>query len=97
METPALSLLMGGYFHQDWYDEHQDEWANIGEFLTSEPIAVHLPAEIELVLEAMPTDEQVEAYLAGLGSCYVADPAGDGYRDWLTRLSLRAKETLGQA
>jgi hypothetical protein len=92
MDTPALKLLMGGYFHQDWYDENQDEWANVDEFLASEPLAVQLPAEIARVLEAMPTDEQVKTYLAGLGSCYVAD--SDGYRPWLRRIAERVQQGL---
>jgi hypothetical protein len=44
------------------------------------------------VLEAMPKDEQVQAYLAGVGSCYVAD--SDGYRRWLRRIAERVQQRL---
>ena len=96
METPALAQLMGAYFHQDWYEEHHDEWANLDDFLEGESLAPRLPDEVEHVLATFDDDEEIGEYLWSIGSYYVPDPAAGGYRGWLTEIAKRARERLGQ-
>jgi hypothetical protein len=91
METPALRLLMAAYFHLDWYDEHQDEWANLNDFLTSESLAAQLPADIDRVLNSFASDDEVHRYLDSLGSCYIAEAERGGYRAWLQEIARRAR------
>ena len=92
METPALRLLMAAYFHLDWYDEHQDEWANLNDFLTGESLAAQLPTDIDNVLIAFESDDEVHRFLDSLGSCYVAEQGE--YRAWLQEVARRARAHL---
>ncbi|MBA8804755.1 hypothetical protein FB382_003046 [Nocardioides ginsengisegetis] len=94
MHTPALEHLVGAYFHQDWYTEHEDEWLTLRDFLEGEPhLAPLLPGEIKQLLIAMPSEADIEAHLSALGSCYTVDP-GTTYRDWLVEVAARTEEYL---
>ena len=97
MNTPALAQLMGAYFHQDWYDEHQDEWATLRDFLDGEPqLLPLLPGEIDRVLSEHPTDDQVRDVLLDLGSCYTTTDAEGGYRGWLREIARRVRARLAE-
>ena len=94
MRTPALRLLLGAYFHQDWFDEFADEAAVVDAFVRGEPhLRPQLRAEIDELLET--TDEPgIRAHLDSLGCEYV--PSEElGYRGWLAQISdhLRAATT----
>ena len=95
MNTPALDLLLGAYFHQDWYEEHQDEWMTLDDFLDGEPAAARLlPAEIALVLAGYGDDAALGAYLRSRGSFYTTE-AGETYSAWLTEIARRVQAATG--
>ena len=97
MQTPSLEHLMSAYFHQDWYEEHGDEWANLQDFVEGEPeLAPRLPIEIEQVLAHLPTDDRVDAYLRSLGSYYTTTPEEGGYRGFLQEIARRVQTALAR-
>ena len=97
MHTPALDNLLGAYFHQDWFDEHADEWATLDDFIEGEPrLAPLLPREIDQVLDEMPTEDEVDTFLRSLGSCYTTTREEGGYRGWLVEIARRVAAATGQ-
>ena len=91
MDTPALRQLVAAYYHPDWYLEHEDEWANLQDFLVGEPLAAQLPADVDVVLAAFKTDEEISLYLEELGSYYIPAEEQGGCRAWLQEVSRRAQ------
>lgn len=94
MDKPeALDHLMGAYFHQDWVDDHPDEWAVLAAFERDEPdLAAKLPSEIDRVLEQFPTESELENYLVRvLGGDFNAAYDGGTYRGWLTEMAIRVR------
>lgn len=97
MEAPALENLLGAYFHQDWFDEHGDEWATLEDFIEGEPqLAPLLPREIDRVLDEILTEDAVASFLRSLGSCYTTTLEEGGHRGWLAEVSLRVAVATGQ-
>lgn len=90
--VPALTHLMGAYFHQDW-DLDGDEWDVVDLFIRQEPrSATALPADIDETLAAFPSEADLRAFILDeLGGCYVADADGGTYREWLTRIAERVR------
>ena len=97
LDTPALRLLAGAYFHQDWMIDSNDEWAVLREFVDGEPhLAPDVPREVAEVLARFPTEGALEEYLRGLGSYYTTSPEEGGYRGWLIEIARRVSEGTGQ-
>jgi hypothetical protein len=94
METPMLRQLMGAYFHQDWFDEHDDEWATVDDFLAHEPGAVRVADEIDHVLGRAQSELEVREFLRSLGSHYTLEDDTGSYRTWLTQLAAYARKAL---
>jgi hypothetical protein len=92
METPMLEQLVGAYFHPDWADD-ADEDATVRQFLTEAPGSAGIAEEIDWVLAAMPTEDEVRTYLLELGSCYTPAAGEGGYRDWLRSIAARAADS----
>lgn len=90
MRTPALKLLLGAYFHQDWFDEFADEDAAVDAFVQGEPhLRGQVLAEIDDLLGSM-DEAQVAAYLDSIGCEYL--PAGGvGYRGWLEQIAAHVR------
>ena len=91
MDTPALRQLVAAYFHPDWHLEHEDEWANLQDFLAGEPLTAQLPADVDAVLAAFKTDDEIGRYLQELGSYYIPTQDQGGSRAWLQEVSRRAQ------
>jgi CdiI immunity protein len=90
MEKPeALDHLMGAYFHQDWVEDHPDEWDVLAAFEHDEPeLAAKLPSEIDRVLEQLRTEHELEHYVVRvLGGDFNAAYDGGTYRAWLTEIA----------
>lgn len=86
MRTPALKLLLGAYFHQDWFDEFADEDAAVDAFVQGEPhLSGQLQAEVEDLLGTM-DEEQLETYLDSIGCEYLPGEA-TGYRGWMGQIA----------
>ena len=98
MGTPALAHLMGAYFHLDWAEEFDgDPWRAVGAYLAGTPdLAPELAGEIGGVLESNPSDDEVQRYLASLGSCFTPTAAEGGYRGWLTEVARRVSEATSK-
>lgn len=91
MDTPMLSQLMGAYFHPEWaYDADED--ATVRLFLAEEPGSTGVISEIEQVLAAMPSEDEVRTYLFSLGSYFTPTADEGGYRDWLASIAARARD-----
>lgn len=94
MEKPeALDHLMGAYFHQDWVDDHSDEWDVLATFERDEPdLAKRLPAEIDGVLDQFRTEDELEHYVVRvLGGDFNAAYNGGTYRAWLSEIAARVR------
>ena len=94
METPALEHLVGAYFHLDWADEFDDDpWRALDAFISGTPdLAPRVPEEVSALLRELPTDDEVGAYLAALGSAFTPSREDSGYRGWLTEVARRVRE-----
>jgi hypothetical protein len=93
-EFPALFQLFGGYFHQDWRDEHPSPAAAISAFVGEAPrdAIIAAGAEIDRLLAARFSDEELARVLAeGFGGNYVPEHDGLTVSRWLAeiRASLR--------
>ena len=96
MDKPeALDHLMGAYFHQDWVEDHSDEWDVLAAFEKDEPdLAAQLPAEIGEVLEHFQTEAELEHFVVRvLGGDFNAAYNGGTYRAWLAEIAARVKAT----
>lgn len=76
-----LKYLIGAYFHEDWYHQHESWQDVVDDFLGDNPNRVRaVPDEIDALLISTSTTEELDRQLASLGCAY--DPA-EGYRAWL--------------
>ena len=91
MDYPALDQLMGSYLHQDFDLFGPTPWAAVDAFVRDEPdLGARLPGEIRELLEATPSETDVQAELEDMG-CQIAVPADEGgYRAWLQAIADRA-------
>ena len=97
MTYPALELLVQAYLTIDWVDEYEDVWAAVDDFVANEPVASDLPDDVTRLLDAMPTDEELSAFVIGeLGSGYPPEEDGLTMTDWLTQVRQRAEEALAE-
>ena len=89
--TPALEQLAGVYLNQDWVLDYKTWEAAVDAFISesSEDVPL-LPAEIERVLAAVDSDEELRDYLFTLGMAYDAD-SHEGYRAWLSEIARRVE------
>lgn len=94
MDYPALTHLMGAYFHQDWFEEHGDEWATLQDFLDHEPGASAVADEIPDVLARFESEKALGDYLWSIGSYYTPAAGGRGYRGWLEAIAERARRVV---
>jgi hypothetical protein len=86
MRTPALKLLLGAYFHQDWFDEFADEDAAVDAFVKGEPhLRGQLQAEIDDLVANM-DEAQLQTYLESIGCEYLPSEAM-GYRGWIGQIA----------
>ena len=93
MNTPALAHLAGAYFHQDWGLDAEDEWDVIDDFVRGTPdLAPLLPAEIDLLIAAAVTEDELMTHLDALGCEFTGQARYGGYRGWLTEVARRVRE-----
>ena len=98
MDNPELKKLMAAYFHQDFDEVHGGVWETVDAYVRADPVrASLLPAEIDRVLQELPTEDEVDRYLDGLGCQYLAAPEDGGYRGWLTEIARRVSEATRAA
>src|SRR3954452_24834161 len=93
-----LGSYLGGYMHQDWYDDYPDEWAALDGFLADGPPenAQVFCADIAALLAEHPIEEDLcRIVLDDLGSCCLVEVLGWTYRDWLQALSAHAAKAIG--
>lgn len=83
MDTPALDLLLKGYFHEDYAEDFGDERGTVQGFLDGEPELVdQLIADIDAVLTHCRSDAEVETWVLARRSPYRPDP-GVTFTQWL--------------
>lgn len=88
---PALALMVGAYFHQDWMDDYSDQSAAVRDFLDGQPtLAGPLEFEITEILGRVGTDIDLLKELVGLGCEFTTLPP-ETYRDWLTEVARLAR------
>jgi CdiI immunity protein len=86
MRTPALKLLLGAYFHQDWFDEFADEDDAVDAFVQGEPhLSGQLQAEIDDLLGSM-DEAHLAVYLDSIGCEYLPSEEA-GYRGWIGQIA----------
>jgi hypothetical protein len=93
-EFPALFQLFGGYFHQDWRDEHASPASAISAFIGEAPRDAILAAgaELDRLLAAGFSDDELARVLGeGFGGNYLPEHDGLTVSQWLAeiRASLR--------
>lgn len=88
-DFPALSRFFGGYFHEDWQEEHVGTTAAVTAYLREAPAptVVATVAELDRLL-AMGLDEAALARLLreGLGCNYVPEVDELTAASWLERV-----------
>lgn len=88
----GLALLLAGYLHQDWPDEHGRVRDAVDAFLDEldEPGRSAFIAEVDGVLAVAGDDAVLRATFDDLGSGY--HPPGDGltHREWLEEVRAMA-------
>ncbi len=94
-DYPALSQLFGGYFHQDWQQDHASRDAALLAFVrdASPETAGAAAAEIDRLLDAGFDDAALARMLADGFDCnYLPETDGISASDWLgqVRDTLRA-------
>ena len=86
---PALTQLLGAYFHQDWADEFETDTSALAALVTGEPKSrlAEGAKEIELLLNSHLSESDLGAVLVEHIGCYF-EPAsiGFGQVDWLRRV-----------
>ncbi|MFC5177900.1 contact-dependent growth inhibition system immunity protein [Nocardioides taihuensis] len=71
MHTPALDLLLTGYFHEDYAEDFGDDRATVKAFIEMEPdLAARLAEDIEAVLAEHGSEAEVEAWVLARRSPY---------------------------
>jgi hypothetical protein len=88
-DYPALTQLLGGYFHQDWREDHASTDAAIEAFIrdASAPTIAAAAAEIDRLLSSG-FDETALAQLLtdGFDCNYIAETDGLSTAAWLTQI-----------
>lgn len=85
MQTPALELLLTGYFHEDCIEDFGDERGVVTAFMGGEPaLAPFLVSEIDAVLRALPDDDALADFVLGFRSPW--GPTREESRPWLQSL-----------
>jgi contact-dependent growth inhibition (CDI) system CdiI-like immunity protein len=95
---PTLWHFFGGYLHEDWRDDYDDEWAAIDGFIADGPPEdpVLFRAEIAQLLTEHSSEEDVrKIVLDDLGSYLLVEVDGWKYRDWLQALSDHVAKATG--
>jgi hypothetical protein len=82
MDTPALDLLLTGYFHEDYAEDFGDDRATVRAFIEMEPdLAARLARDIEAVLAEYASEAEVEAWVLKRRSPF---RPGIQWTSWLT-------------
>jgi contact-dependent growth inhibition (CDI) system CdiI-like immunity protein len=94
-DYPALTQLLGGYFHQDWREDHASPEAAIEAFIrdTSAQTITAAAADIDRLLRAgFDAAALAELLTDGFDCNYIAETDGLSSAAWLTQIrdSLRA-------
>lgn len=88
-EYPELWQFLGGYLHQDWKLDYQDEWQALDDYLTGQTDdPTVLAAEIDRALSAH-SDAELRDFLIREGSSFA--PEGARARQWLTDVAATAR------
>ncbi|WP_107771067.1 contact-dependent growth inhibition system immunity protein [Nocardioides sediminis] len=90
-DYPALSQLLGAYFHQDWHDEYGGSWeAAVDDFARREPSRVRgVTAEIATLMRTTHSAAELKKALDGLGNFYWAGDDSESYSEWLRNIKAR--------
>ncbi|MGZ4455342.1 MAG: contact-dependent growth inhibition system immunity protein [Nocardioides sp.] len=95
---PALELLSGTYFHQDWDVTARDEWGVVDRFVAECPdVASQLPAEVAAVLAAYPDEHDLDDLMDSWGCEFVPPSSEGGYLAWLPRVAERVTRRLRES
>lgn len=89
MEFPALTHLLGCYFHQDWPEEYSDSSEALTDMLKHEPQATLLAGarEIEVLLASKLPKEDFEHLVTWKIGCFIApDSEGVSLAEWLSNI-----------
>ena len=94
MDLPALTQLMGAYYHQDWDLDYDDDESTIRAFVAETPdLAGVLGRDITKALMASPSDVDAAALLHSLGCQVDPSPSSRGsHRAWLAELAALTQE-----
>ena len=85
METPALELLLTGYFHEDCFDDYGDDRGVVTAFMAGQPtLGPALVSEIDTVLLEVADDDALADFVRAF-QCPSGPPPGEA-RTWLTQL-----------
>lgn len=91
LETPALSLLAGAYFHEDYLAENGGMWETVDAFLDGEPdVAPDLEDEITSLLATHSRDGDLADHLRHAGCRYDSSRYPGGTRAWLRDVAQRS-------
>lgn len=91
MKAPALSHLMGAYFHQDWDIDGTEEQV-VAAFLDGSPaLGRDLATEIEQVLALGPDESCLQRLVDEMGCEYLPQPRFGSYRRWLEAIADQAR------
>jgi hypothetical protein len=95
---PGLELFLGGYLHQDWFDDyHGDVWGAVEDFARSEPEdAPLIGTEIEALLASGMSEHQLRTLIVDEldGQYWLEDDDPETYRAWLTEVAARVDQIL---
>jgi len=94
-EFPALFQLFGGYFHQDWREEHPSPASAIAAFAGEAPrdAIIAAGAEIDSLLGTGFNDEELARLLTeGFGGNYIPERDGLTVSKWLVEIRASLRE-----
>jgi hypothetical protein len=94
-DDSPLALLLGAYFHQDWFIEGANTQEVLDRFVAEADTEVIRGAkhQAEALLAAGPSERRLARTLNGMGLYYLPGADGLTYREWLAWVA----EALGGA
>lgn len=93
---PALHLLFGAYFHQDWdLESNGDPWIVVDNYAQHETTsAVAALDEIEQLVDSSSSEQELASLIDLLGCSYSVEADGWTHRAWLAAVAQRIKAAL---